>query len=205
VIISRQVIGLAAKPLFDYDTYVDNIEEINAHLTAASYPEVVLELRDIEEKENSQKKANVVLNKMIQEYEQLQYNPKQRQHALEEIAALTYWTQDYEKAFLKAHEALAEYPKSLCGSTVLMMCSHERALSKQRSKDYAGAIQEYENMLDQEIAYPVRGCALYFLAKMHEQDNDKAAAIACYKQITQEYQGSSWAQQAQVRIEKNKQ
>ncbi|MBI4707741.1 MAG: hypothetical protein HY761_07445, partial [Candidatus Omnitrophica bacterium] len=109
VIISWQVLSLAAKPPFDYDKYVKRVDSVEEKLIAANFGEAKVLL--LSEEEEDKEKANIILNQMIKEYEKLKNNTALRQNVLEEIAVLSYKTGNYEEALIKAQDVLKEYPK----------------------------------------------------------------------------------------------
>jgi len=203
VIISRQVISLAAKPSLDYDKYERKMEQIQAKLIQASYAEAIIEMRDLEAGEEGKEKAKVILNKMIEEYEGLKHNPEQRQKAMEEIAVLTYKIEDYESALEKAEDTLSEYPKSLAGSTILAMCRHFNAQKFIRENNYDLAIAEYKEILGQPVSDGLNAFANYFIARTYEKKSDKDMAEEYYLKIIEKFPELDWKERAKKKLEKN--
>ncbi len=216
VILCWQIIGFANKPGFDFDKQVKCVERVEASLDkmesaadilnkqkplnpSLNYPEAKLLLMS-----NNKPEANIVLNKIIEEYEEIINDPSSRQKALEEITVLTYYMEEYEKAFLKAQEVLKEYPKDLPASTVLGMYFNRKAVEYAKKREYGLAIGEYQKILDYPVAAGPGAFADYFTGRMYEEKRDKQTADIYYNNIINEYPELPWAEHAKERIETKK-
>lgn len=202
VIISWQVLSIAAKQPLDYDKYVKNVERIESKLLSASFSEAKLLLMSGDAEDRKQ--ANILLNQMIEEYEELKNNSKQRQHALEEIVVLTYKTGNYEEALVKAVEVLAEYPKSKPASIVLWICYRRKAEIFIQQEEYDLAIAEYEKILEYPITTNFIAATNYLLGGLYERKGDIQSAISYYKYIIDNYPEMNLVKLAQKRKEKLK-
>lgn len=200
VIISWQVLSLAAKPPFNYDKYVEKVERIEAKLTAGNFAEakVLLLSEEAEDKE----KAKVIFNNMIQEYEGIKHNPKYRQKAMEEIASLNYKAGNYKEALIKAEETLKEYPKDQRASTVLALCLRQKANRLEREKKYNLAIAEYEKILEYPIPDGLSAFANYFIGRIYEKKGEMENATIHYREMIEKVPELGWKDRAEERLKK---
>ncbi|MFH2137683.1 MAG: tetratricopeptide repeat protein [Candidatus Omnitrophota bacterium] len=181
VVISFQVLSIAAYAPFDYTPYVGYVEQIEAQLAAAMYPEAILGLRSEDEK--SEEKAQTLASQLIKDYEQLEVSPAHKQQAMEEVAMLLYRKKDYEQALIKAKTILEEYPKDLVGSRVLWICYRLKAQTSEKQKNYGKAINEYENILRYPVFDNFEAATYHLIGKLYEKKEDKESAKVSYQHI----------------------
>ncbi|MFH1776978.1 MAG: tetratricopeptide repeat protein [Candidatus Omnitrophota bacterium] len=213
VIILWQVLSIAQSPPFNFDypvkcvEYIESVLDRSERITAVidkqkpldpawNYTEAKLALL-VEDKDE----ANSILGSMIKEYDEQSNAPDLRQKALEEIAVLTYFTEDYEQAKIKAEQALKEYPKNLPASTVIAMYYHKKAVQLLKERQYDLAIAEYEKTLAYPIAAELAALAYYFIGHTYEEKGDKQAGLPYYNYIIDNYPELGWAKNARERIE----
>jgi len=200
VVISWQVISLAAKAPFDYDKYVENVERIEAKLAAASEPEANLLLISADE-EDKQKGRDIIEN-MIEGYKKLEHNKELRQKVKEEQVKLNYRIGKNEEAIRTAKEVLVEYPKSEPASIILVECKKMKADEFISRGKFEEAVLEYKELLGYSLYEPCENYVTYLMGEGYIMHGQIDNARICYINIIGNDSHSYWGKRLKDELRK---